>query len=61
MEEEEKVIDAEANLRDKKGKRVIVVLERAGLETVKTKRGYELLNADTHKVKYRPPLIAALH
>ena len=31
------------------GKRVIVVLEKASLETVKTKKGFELLNADEHK------------
>eukprot|EP00808_Paulinella_micropora_P019210 g34403.t1 len=31
-----------------KTKRVIVVLEKAGLETVKTKKGYELVSADTH-------------
>eukprot|EP00937_MAST-01D_sp_MAST-1D-sp2_P005981 g5981.t1 len=31
------------------GKRVIVVLENASLETVKTNRGYQLLNADDHR------------
>jgi len=34
-------------------RRVIVVLEKASLETVKTKRGYELLNADDHKGIHR--------
>ena len=33
-----------------KGRRVIVILERACLETVKTKKGlYELLNCDDHR------------
>lgn len=32
-----------------KDRRVIVVLEKAALEIVKTKRGYELLNVDDHK------------
>jgi hypothetical protein len=49
------------------GRRVIVVLEKAALETVKTKRGFELLNADEHKgillkhkkepSEYRPDIV----
>ena len=35
--------------RDAGGKRVIVVLDRASLETVKTTKGYELLNCDDHR------------
>eukprot|EP00501_MAST-03F_sp_TOSAG23-6_P001780 GSMAST32.ASY1.ANO1.1858.1 assembled CDS len=35
-----------------KGK-VIIILERSSLETVKTKRGYELLNCDDHKVLHK--------
>jgi rRNA small subunit pseudouridine methyltransferase Nep1 len=31
-----------------KGRRLIVILERACLETVKTRKGFELLNADDH-------------
>jgi rRNA small subunit pseudouridine methyltransferase Nep1 len=30
------------------GKKLIVILENASLETVKTKKGYELLNCDDH-------------
>jgi rRNA small subunit pseudouridine methyltransferase Nep1 len=41
-------MNAETNARESK-RRIIVVLEKAALETVKTKRGYELLNADMHK------------
>lgn len=49
------------------GRRVIVVLTKAALETVKTKRGFELLNADEHKgiltkhnkepSEYRPDIV----
>jgi len=49
------------------GNKVYVVLERAGLETVKTKRGYELATADEHKIilsknkkdisAYRPDIV----
>lgn len=49
------------------GHRVIVVLTKAALETVKTKKGYELLNADEHKgilqkhgkdpSEYRPDIV----
>ena len=35
-----------------KGK-IIVILERSSLETVKTKRGYELLNCDDHKMLHK--------
>ncbi len=46
---QEKEADQEV---DRKGahktKRVIVVLEQASLETIKTKKGYELACADTH-------------
>eukprot|EP00941_MAST-03F_sp_MAST-3F-sp1_P005212 g5212.t1 len=35
-----------------KGK-VIIILERSSLETVKTKRGYELLNCDDHKMLHK--------
>jgi hypothetical protein len=48
-------------------RRVIVVLTKAALETVKTKRGFELLNADEHKgiltkhkkdpSEYRPDIV----
>lgn len=31
------------------GKRVIVILEQATLETVKTSKGFELLNCDDHR------------
>ena len=31
------------------GRRLIVVLEQAALETVKTNRGYQLLNAEDHR------------
>ena len=31
------------------GRRVIVVLEKAALETIKTKRGFELTNFEDHK------------
>ena len=31
------------------GRQVIVVLEQASLETVKTAKGYQLLNCDDHK------------
>ena len=47
-EEKDVTLEPEANVRDKEGKKVIVVLEKAALETVKTKKGYELINADTH-------------
>ncbi len=30
------------------GRKVIVVLQKASLETVKTKKGFELLNCDDH-------------
>jgi len=32
-----------------KEKKVIIVLEKASLETVKTKKGFELVSADTHR------------
>ena len=35
--------------RDKGGKRVIVFLDQASLETVKTAKGYELLSCDDHR------------
>ena len=35
--------------RDNAGKRVIVILEQATLETVKTSKGFELLNCDDHR------------
>lgn len=48
-------------------KKVYIVLEQAALETVKTKRGYELLNAEDHKnilfknkrepAEYRPDIV----
>ena len=34
-------------------KKVIIVLEKASLEAVKTKRGYEMLNCDEHKVLHK--------
>eukprot|EP01006_Ploeotia_vitrea_P021174 TRINITY_DN53525_c0_g1_i1.p1 TRINITY_DN53525_c0_g1~~TRINITY_DN53525_c0_g1_i1.p1 ORF type:complete len:232 (-),score=111.18 TRINITY_DN53525_c0_g1_i1:110-805(-) len=45
--EKESRIDAEGNVKAS-DKGVIVVLVGASLETVKTKKGYELLTADTH-------------
>ncbi|XP_072043667.1 ribosomal RNA small subunit methyltransferase NEP1-like [Amphiura filiformis] len=36
-------------LKNSQEKRLIVVLERASLETVKANKGYELLNCDHHK------------
>jgi rRNA small subunit pseudouridine methyltransferase Nep1 len=51
-------------------RKLIIVLEQAALETVKTKRGFELLNADEHKgilaknkrdpSKYRPDIVHQL-
>ena len=35
------------------GKRVIVILEQATLETVKTSKGFELLNCDDHRGLHR--------
>ena len=43
---------AGANCDANHGK-VIVILERSSLETVKTKRGYELLNCDDHKMLHK--------
>ncbi|TMW56862.1 hypothetical protein Poli38472_006872 [Pythium oligandrum] len=34
---------------DKKRRQVIIILEQAALETVKTSKGYQLLNCDDHK------------
>jgi rRNA small subunit pseudouridine methyltransferase Nep1 len=39
----------EMSAEEEKGRLVYVVLQQASLETVKTKRGYELLNAEDHK------------
>lgn len=49
------------------GRRVIIVLHNASLETVKTKRGYQLLNCDDHRgiilkmgkepTEYRPDIV----
>ncbi|KAJ0394059.1 hypothetical protein P43SY_002160 [Pythium insidiosum] len=38
-----------AAAEDKKRRQVIVILEQATLETVKTSKGYQLLNCDDHK------------
>jgi len=54
--------------RDKGDKRkIIVILQKAALETVKTKKGYELVSADSHKSiltklkkdisEYRPDIV----
>mmetsp|Transcript_20333 Transcript_20333/g.38274 ORF Transcript_20333/g.38274 Transcript_20333/m.38274 type:complete len:244 (-) Transcript_20333:296-1027(-) len=61
-----KKIDGPAADRDEKRK-VIVVLQKAALETVKTKKGYELVSADSHKSiltrlkkdpsQYRPDIV----
>ena len=40
-------MDGEANLKE--ANKVIVILEQASLETVKTSKGYQLLNCDDHK------------
>ncbi|KAF1323370.1 Ribosome biogenesis protein nep1, partial [Globisporangium splendens] len=37
------------NKEDQKRRQVIVILEQAALETVKTSKGYQLLNCDDHK------------
>jgi rRNA small subunit pseudouridine methyltransferase Nep1 len=39
----------EATKEDKKRRQVIVILEQASLETVKTSKGFQLLNCDDHK------------
>ena len=38
-----------ASKEDVKRRQVIVILEQAALETVKTSKGYQLLNCDDHK------------
>ena len=38
-----------ANKEDVKRRQVIIILEQAALETVKTSKGYQLLNCDDHK------------
>jgi len=40
--DEDKSLDAESNVKSKSGKKVIVILEKANLETIKSKRGYAL-------------------
>uniref|UniRef100_K3X6C9 Ribosomal RNA small subunit methyltransferase NEP1 n=1 Tax=Globisporangium ultimum (strain ATCC 200006 / CBS 805.95 / DAOM BR144) TaxID=431595 RepID=K3X6C9_GLOUD len=37
------------NKEDQKRRQVIIILEQAALETVKTSKGYQLLNCDDHK------------
>lgn len=66
-EAERKAADAETNVRAKGGRKVVFVLINAALETVKTKKGYELLCADTHggllrkhnkdPMDYRPDIV----
>eukprot|EP00954_Amorphochlora_amoebiformis_P009549 742721-Amorphochlora_amoeboformis.AAC.1 len=43
-----KSIDGPSIGKDEK-RRIIVVLQKAALETIKTKKGYELVTADSHK------------
>ena len=38
-----------AQQEDTKRRQVIIILEQAALETVKTSKGYQLLNCDDHK------------
>ena len=44
-----KTLTPEEEEERRKKRKVVVVLEKAALETVKTKKGFELLHADEHK------------
>lgn len=44
-----KAAEAAAAKEDAKRRQVIIILEQAALETVKTSKGYQLLNCDDHK------------